>query len=100
MKVKVYPRLGSGQKYHHTIYPVKQVKLNQNALIERFNRTYRTEELGAYLFTNLEQIQIITDQWLFDYNEYRPYETLGNIPPVQFMPRLTRVPNLYRILSI
>ncbi|KFI17875.1 integrase core domain-containing protein, partial [Nitrosococcus oceani] len=75
-------------------------RLNQNGLIERFNRTYRTEVLDAYLFTNLEQVQTITNQWLVDYNEYRPHEALGNIPPVQFMPRLTRVPNLYRILSI
>lgn len=74
-------------------------KPNQNAFIERFNRTYRTEVLDAYLFTNLEQVQTITDQWLVDYNEYRPHEALGNIPPVQFMPRLTRVPNLYRTMS-
>ena len=76
-----------------------QTKPNQNAFIERFNRTYRTEVLDAYLFTNLEQVQTITDQWLVDYNEYRPHEALGNIPPVQFMPRLTRVPNLYRTMS-
>ena len=74
-------------------------KSNQNVFIERFNRTYRTEVLDAYLFTNLEQVQTITDQWLIDYNEYRPHEALGNIPPLQFLPRLTRVPNLYRILS-
>ena len=74
-------------------------KPNQNAFIERFNRTYRTEVLDAYLFSNLKQVQTITDQWLVDYNEYRPHEALGNIPPVQFMPRLTRVPNLYRTLS-
>lgn len=74
-------------------------KPNQNAFIERFNRTYRTEVLDAYLFTNLEQVQAITDQWLIDYNEYRPHEALGNIPPVQFMPRITTVPNLYRTMS-
>ena len=96
--------MGSGQKYRHPIYPARQAKPNQtkpnqNAFIERFNRTYRTEVLDAYLFTNLEQVQTITDQWLVDYNEYRPHEALGNIPPVQFMPRLTRVPNLYRTMS-
>ena len=74
-------------------------KPNQNAFIERFNRTYRTEVLDAYLFTNLEQVQAITDQWLIDCNEYQPHEALGNIPPVQFMPRITTVPNLYRTMS-
>ncbi len=41
-------------------------KPNQNAFIERFNRTYRTEVLNAHLFANLEQVQTITDQWLID----------------------------------
>ena len=74
-------------------------KPNQNAFIERFNRTYRTEVLDAHLFVNLEQVQAITEQWLVDYNEYRPHESLGGIPPVQFMPRLTITPNLYQPVS-
>nr|WP_232468116.1 transposase family protein [Bordetella genomosp. 13] len=63
-------------------------KPNQNAFIERFNRAYRTEVLDAHLFANLEQVQAITDQWLVDYNEYRPHEALGGVPPVLYMPRL------------
>ncbi len=71
-------------------------KPNQNAFIERFNRTYCTEVLDAYLFSTLEQVRAITDRWLRDDNEYRPHASLGDIPPVQFLPRLTTVQNLYQ----
>lgn len=74
-------------------------KPNQNAFIERFNRTYRDEVLDAYLFDNIRQVQEITEQWLYEYNENRPHESLGNIPPTQFMPRLTTAPILYNELS-
>ncbi|OZI77661.1 IS3 family transposase [Bordetella genomosp. 12] len=74
-------------------------KPNQNAFIERFNRTYRTEVLDAHLFANLEQVQAITDQWLVDYNQYRPHESRGGLPVVQFMPRLTLAPIVYQTVS-
>lgn len=47
---------------------------NQNAYIERFNRTFRTEVLDAYLFNSIEQVQAIADDWLTQYNEYRPHD--------------------------
>ncbi|OMG93775.1 transposase [Achromobacter xylosoxidans] len=74
-------------------------KPNQNAFIERFNRTYRTEVLDARLSANLEQVQAITGQWPVDYNQYRPHESLGGLPPVPFMPRLTLAPMVYQPMS-
>ncbi|SAI59127.1 transposase [Bordetella trematum] len=71
-------------------------KPNQNAFIERFNRTYRTEALDAHLFANLEQVQAITDQWLVDYYQYRPHESLVGLQLVQFLPRLTLAPVVYQ----
>jgi putative transposase len=62
---------------------------NQNAYIERFNRTYRHEVLDAYLFQTIEQVQHITEEWLHIYNEQRPHDALGGLPPTQFLPRLT-----------
>jgi putative transposase len=33
-------------------------------------------------------IQAIADDWLDDYNGYRPHESLGIVPPTQFMSRV------------
>ena len=62
---------------------------NQNAYIERFNRTYRHGVLDAYVFHTIEQVQHITEDWLIVYNEQRPHDALGGLPPKQFLPRLS-----------
>ena len=62
-------------------------KPNQNAYIERFNKTYREDVLSAYLFESIEQVLQITDDWLIDYNELRPHDSLGRVPPLTYMPR-------------
>ncbi len=71
----------------HYIQPGKPA---QNGYIERFNRSYREEVLNMYLFENLTQVQQLTDKWLVHYNENRPHESLGNLPPVQFAKQLNR----------
>jgi putative transposase len=62
-------------------------KPDQNAFIERFNRTYREEVLNAYVFESLSEVQALTDEWLLAYNERRPHDALGRIPPTRFLPR-------------
>jgi len=66
-------------------------KSNQNAFIERFNRTYRTEVLNPYVFESIEQVQQITEEWLIEYNEQRPHDALGRVPPLTYLPRATTV---------
>jgi putative transposase len=59
-------------------------KPNQNAYIERFNRSFRTEILDAHLFHTLAQVREIAWAWRITYNEERPHQSLGNITPAEF----------------
>ena len=63
-------------------------KPNQNAFIERFNRSYRTEVLDHWIFDTLEQVREITHSWLRSYNEERPHDALGNLPPALYREQL------------
>ena len=53
---------------------------DQNAFIERLNRTYRIEVLTAYVFESLEQVREISAEWLQSYNDERPNEALADFP--------------------
>jgi putative transposase len=64
-------------------------KPNQNAFIERFNRTYREEVLNSYLFEDLDQVREITYNWMIAYNEQRPHDALGGLPPTVFREQQT-----------
>ena len=56
----------------------------QNGLIERFNRSYRTEVLDAHIFHSIKQVREITNEWVDYYNYRRPHDSLSYLPPIQY----------------
>lgn len=60
-------------------------KPTQNSFVERFNRTYREEVLDMYVFSRLSEVRNITEDWLIEYNEERPHESLGNMTPTEYL---------------
>lgn len=58
-------------------------KPQQNAYIERFNRTMRYDWLNQDIFTSVEEVQEKATQWLWHYNNERPNMALGGITPKQ-----------------
>ena len=58
-------------------------KPQQNAYVERYNRTVRHEWLDQYAFANIEEVQDHATQWLWTYNNDRPNMGLGGITPAQ-----------------
>jgi len=58
-------------------------KPQQNAYIERYNRTVRNEWLSRHLFEAIDQVQAFATQWLWQYNHQRPNMGNGGLTPMQ-----------------
>ncbi len=55
----------------------------QNAYVERFNRTVRYEWLAQYLFDTVDEVQEFATRWLWNYNHERQNMALGGFTPKQ-----------------
>ena len=55
----------------------------QNAYVERFNRTVRYEWLSQYYWSNLAEVQDFATKWMWSYNHDRPNMALGGFTPKQ-----------------
>jgi putative transposase len=58
-------------------------KPQQNAYVERFNRTVRYDWLTQYLFESINEVQEYATRWAWTYNNERPNMALGGITPKQ-----------------
>lgn len=68
-------------------------KPDQNALIERFNRSFRREVLDAHIFESIADAQQIAEDWLRRYNEIRPHDSLGSLPPAKYREKIVAESN-------
>jgi putative transposase len=58
-------------------------KPQQNAYVERFNRTVRYEWLSQYYWAELDEVRDFATRWMWHYNHDRPNMALGGYTPKQ-----------------
>lgn len=63
---------------HIRIQPGKPA---QNGIVERFNRTFREDILDANIFHSIEQVQQKANEWIEEYNNVRPHQSLKYSTP-------------------
>ncbi|MFN3292159.1 MAG: IS3 family transposase [Gemmobacter sp.] len=69
------------EKHKITIQHIQPGQPQQNAYVERYNRTVRHEWLDQYIIESIEEAQDQATQWLWTYNNDRPNLGIGGITP-------------------
>lgn len=63
---------------------IQKGKPQQNAIIERFNKTFREDVLDANIFNNIAHAEEITRAWIDEYNNERPHQSLNYQTPSNY----------------
>ena len=66
-----------------SIQYIQPGKPQQNAYVERYNRTVRHEWLDQHIIESIEEAEDYATQWLWTYNNERPNMGIGGITPAQ-----------------
>ncbi|MBO9981199.1 IS3 family transposase, partial [Xanthomonas phaseoli pv. dieffenbachiae] len=73
--------LSWAQRHGIRVEHIQPGKPQQNAYVERYNRTIRYAWLAQTLFDTIDQVQDKATRWLWTYNHERPNMALGGITP-------------------
>ena len=73
--------LAWAEKQEIDLLHIQPGKPQQNAYIERYNRTVRYDWMTQYIFESIEEVQDYATKWLWHYNNERPNMAIGGIPP-------------------
>ncbi len=76
-------------KHSIKIEYIQPGKPQQNAYVERFNRTVRYEWLAQYHFDDLVEVPGFATRWMWSYNHERSNMALGGITPKQRLAMAT-----------
>ena len=74
---------GWAEKQNISLQHIQPGQPQQNAHIERYNRTVRHEWLDQHIIESIEEAQDFATQWLWTYNNDRPNVGTGGITPAQ-----------------
>jgi putative transposase len=65
----------------------------QNSYVERFNRTFRDEILNMYVFKTLNEVRERAENWMREYNEERPHDSLNDLTPWEYLAKYESLEN-------
>lgn len=63
-------------------------KPTDNAFVENFNGTLRSECLNTHWFLDLKEAQQLIEDWRLEYNDSRPHASLGDRTPSEFASQI------------
>jgi putative transposase len=79
--------LAWAERHQISICHIQPGKPQQNAYVERYNRTVRHEWLDQNIIESIREAQDYATQWLWTYNNDRPNMGIGGITPAQKLKR-------------
>ena len=73
------------------LFFIQPGKPTQNSLVERFNRTFRSEFLDVYLFESIKEMRNHAEVWMWMYNNERPHSALQYLTPRDFLLKYGKI---------